>query len=212
MSGTQHDHCRRPGRALLRLAAGWIAAAAASAALLAACGGSSGTASTGAGTPSSGTVTGSSPAAPASTSAAQATGGSMGCLAGSWQTQSVSVPQVKLTGGAGGTLTVSGTGAFTVNYAGMQPMTFSYNGVKGSMQYSGEATGQLRVSGDQLTGVTQASTFKVKSQINGVSMNLPLPKVKPGTKAPWIGYSCSGNTLKLIDPPPGGSLTLTRTS
>ena len=215
MSGTQHDHYRRPRRARLRPAAGWVAAAAASAALLAACGGSSGTTSTGAGTSSSGTVTGSSPstsAAPASASAAQATGGSMGCLAGSWQTQSVSVPQVKLTGGAGGTLTVSGTGAFTVNYAGMQPMTFSYNGVKGSMQYSGQATGQLKVSGNQLSGVTQASTFKVKSQINGVSMNLPLPKVKPGTKAPWIGYSCSGNTLKLINPPPGGSLTLTRTS
>jgi hypothetical protein len=136
----------------------------------------------------------------------------MGCLAGTWQTNSVSIPQVKLSGGAGGTLTISGTGAFAVNYNGIQPMTFSYNGVKGSMRYSGQASGQLRVSGNKLSGVTQSSTFKVKSQINGVSFNLPLPKVVPGSKVPWVGYTCSGNTLTLINPPPGGSWSMTRTS
>jgi hypothetical protein len=39
-----------------------------------------------------------------------------------------------------------------VNYHGIQPMTFSYNGVKGSMQYSGQASGQLRVSGNNERG------------------------------------------------------------
>jgi hypothetical protein len=136
----------------------------------------------------------------------------MGCLAGTWTTASVNVPQVKLSGGQGGTLTITGTGAFNINYAGIQPMTFDYNGVKGSMQYSGQADGQLRLNGSKLSGVTQSSTFKVKSEIDGRSFSLPLPKVKEGTTAPWIGYTCSGNTLTLIDPPPGGGLTLTRTS
>jgi hypothetical protein len=131
-------------------------------------------------------------------------------VAGTWKTGSISVPQVKVSGGQGGTLTISGTGAFDINYDGIQPMTFDDNGVKGSMQYRGQATGQLRLDGSKLSGVTQSSTFKVTSQINGHSFSLPLPKVRPGTAAPWIGYTCSGGTLTLIDPPPGGSITLTR--
>jgi hypothetical protein len=224
MSGTYEDRRQRRGghriALLLRPAAGWAAAVAASATLLAACGGAPGSSSTAGTTPSSGTVTGApataTGAAPASaaptTSAAQAAGGSMGCLAGTWRTNSISVPQVHASGGAGGILTISPGGAFSVNYNGIQPMTFNYNGVKGSMQYSGQASGQLHVSGDKLSGVTRSSTFNVKSQINGVAMNLPLPKVTPGTTAPWIGYTCAGNTLTLIQPSPGGSWTLTRTS
>jgi hypothetical protein len=181
-------------------------------ALVAACGGSSSSSGGAAAVPSSGTVTGSPVASSPTAAATQAAGGSMGCLAGTWRTNSVSVPQVKLSGGAGGTLTISSTGSFVVNYDGMQPMTFSENGVKGSMQYSGQASGQLRVSGTKLSGATQSSTFKVKSKINGVTVNLPIPKVTPGTTAPWVGYTCSGNTLTLIDPPPGGSLSMTRTS
>jgi hypothetical protein len=223
MSGThdgrRHGRRGRPIAALLRPSAGWAAAAAASATLLVACGGASGPAGTAGGTPSSGTVTGApatTSAAPAvsaatTTPAAQAAGGSMGCLAGTWRTNSISVPAVHASGGAGGMLTVSPTGAFSINYNGIKPMTFSYNGVKGSMQYSGQASGQLQVSGDKLSGVTQSSTFSVKSQINGVAINLPLPKVAPGTTAPWTSYTCSGNTLTLVPPPPGGSWTLTRT-
>jgi hypothetical protein len=200
--------------------AGWAAAAVATAALLTACGGSSGSAST----PSSGSSAGSSspggataaasaaPTASPATSSGQAAGGSIGCLAGTWRTNSISLPQVKASGGAGGMLTVSGTGAFSVNYSGIQPMSFSDNGVKGSIQYSGQASGQLQVSGSRLSGTTQSSTFKVKSKINGVSFNLPLPKVTAGTKAPWVGYTCSGDTLTLIEPPPGGSWSMTRVS
>jgi hypothetical protein len=134
----------------------------------------------------------------------------MGCLAGTWATNTISIPEFKVSGGQGGTLTVSGTGAFDIDYADMGPMTFDDNGVKGSMQYRGQAAGQLRLDGSKLSGVTQSSTFAVTSKINGHSFNLPLPKVRPGTTAPWIGYTCSGSTLTLIDPPPGGSLTLTR--
>jgi hypothetical protein len=185
-------------------------------ALLAACGGSSSPAG-GASTPSGSTATGSpaasSPAASSPSAAAtQAAGGSLGCLAGTWRTNSISLPEFKASGGAGGMLTVGSTGAFTVNYSGIQPMTFSFDGVKGSMQYSGQASGQLRVSGGKLSGVTQSSTFNVKSQMNGESFTLPLPKVKAGTAAPWVGYTCSGNTLTLIEPAPGGTWTLTRTS
>jgi hypothetical protein len=136
----------------------------------------------------------------------------MGCLAGTWRTNSISLPQIKASGGAGGIVTIGSTGAFAVNYNGIQPMTFSFDGVKGSMQYSGQASGQLRVSGNKLSGVTQSSTFNIKSQINGVSTTLPLPKVKPGTTVPWIGYTCSGNTLTLIQPAPGGTWSMTRTS
>jgi hypothetical protein len=136
----------------------------------------------------------------------------MGCLAGTWRTNSISIPQVKASGGAGGAVTISSTGAFTVNYDDIQPMTFSYNGVNGSMQYSGQAAGQLHVSGTKLSGVTTSSTFKVKSKVNGVSVNVPLPEATAGSTAPWIGYTCSGNTLTLLEPPPGGSWTLTRTS
>jgi hypothetical protein len=183
-------------------------------ALLAACGGSS---SPAASAPSGGTATGSpaatSPAASSPSAAAtQAAGGSMGCLAGTWRTNSINLPAFKASGGGGGTITIGGTGAFTVNYNGIQPMTFNYNGVKGSMQYSGQASGQLRVSGNNLSGVTQSSTFNVKSQINGVSFRLPLPKVKAGSTAPWVGYTCSGNTLTLIEPQSAGTWSLTRTS
>jgi hypothetical protein len=136
----------------------------------------------------------------------------MGCLAGTWQTNSISLPEFKASGGAGGTITIGGSGAFTVNYNGIQPMTFSFNGNKGSMQYSGQASGQLRLSGSKLSGVTQSSSFSVKSKINGVSFTLPLPKVKAGAAAPWVGYTCSGSTLTLIEPAPGGTWSLTRTS
>jgi hypothetical protein len=221
MLGTHDDRRQRRGghriAAWPRPAAGWAVAAAASATLLAACGGSSGSAGTADSTPSSGTVTPApASAAPASAaptaSVAQAAGGSMGCLAGTWRTNNISVPQVHASGGSGGILTVSPGGAFLINYDGIKPMTFSFSGGKGTMQYSGQASGQLHVTGDKLSGVTQSSSFNVKSQINGVAFNLPLPKVTPGSTAPWIGYTCSGNTLTLIQPPPGGTWTLTRTS
>jgi hypothetical protein len=179
-------------------------------ALVAACGGSTGSAGT-ASTPS-GSAASASPAASPSAAATQAAGGSVGCLAGTWRTNSISFPAAKASGGAGGMLTISGTGAFTVNYADIQPMTFSYNGVSGSIQYSGQASGQLEVSGSKLTGVTKSSTFHVKSDVNGASVNLPLPKVEAGTAAPWVGYTCSGNTLTLLEPPPGGTWSLTRAS
>jgi hypothetical protein len=186
-------------------------------ALLAACGGSSSSAGGAASTPSDGAATGSpaasSPAASSPSGAAtQAAGGSLGCLAGTWRTNSISLPEFKASGGAGGMVTIGSTGAFAVNYNGIQPMTFSFNGVKGSMQYNGQASGQLRVSGNKLSGVTQSSTFNVKSKINGVSFNLPLPKVTAGSAAPWVGYTCSGNTLTLIEPASDGTWSLTRTS
>jgi len=215
MSGTQRQ-LRVGGRAARPSWSG-DALAAAAAALLAACGASGGSAGTAASTPpagSSAASTGGSPttsAAPA-TSAAQAAGGSMGCLAGTWRTNSISLQRFKASGGAGGTLTVGDTGSFTVNYSGIRPMTFSYNGVKGSMQYSGQESGQLKVSGSKLSGTTQSSSFKVRSQINGVSFNLPLPKVAPGTSAPWVGYTCSGNTLTLIEPAHDGTWSMTRVS
>ncbi len=99
-----------------------------------------------------------------------------------------------------------------MNYGRIQPMTFNYNGIKGSMQYSGQASGQLRVSGSKLSGDTQSSTFNVKSEINGASFSLPLPKVKAGNTAPWVGYTCAGSSLTLLLPPPGGSWSMTKTS
>src|ERR1700735_5011520 len=139
MLGTHDD--RRPRRGGLRItevlrpAAGWAVAAAASATLLAACGGSPGSAGTADSTPSSGSVTGASaaasaarpPPAPPTAPAPQAAGGSMGCLAGTWRTNNISVPQVHASGGSGGILTVSPGGAFLFNYDGMQPMTFSFS-------------------------------------------------------------------------------------
>jgi hypothetical protein len=135
----------------------------------------------------------------------------MGCLAGTWRSNSISDPQLGLSGGAGGILTVSSDGAFVVDYSSVQPMTFDYHGVKGSMQYSGKASGQLRVRGDKLSGVTRSSTFAVKSMINGVSMTLPLPKVAPGTSVPWQTFSCSGSTLTLVNKAPAPSWSMTRT-
>jgi hypothetical protein len=190
--------------------AGTAAAAAALLTLLAACGGSSSPASSSSGSPASAPSNTAAAASSPSAVATQAAGGSMGCLAGTWTTSNISAPEIKLSGGQGGTLTISGTGAFDIDYADIKPMTFEDNGLKGSMQYRGQATGQLKLDGSKLSGVTQSSTFKVTSQINGHSFSLPLPKVRPGTTAPWIGYTCTGNTLTLIDPPPGGSMTLTR--
>jgi len=192
--------------------AGTAAAAAALLTLLDACGGSSSPASNSSGSPASAPSNTAAAASSPSAVATQAAGGSMGCLAGTWRTNNISVPQVHASGGSGGILTVSPGGAFLINYDGIKPMTFSFSGGKGTMQYSGQASGQLHATGDKLSGVTQSSSFNVKSQINGVAFNLPLPKVTPGTTAPWIGYTCSGNTLTLIPPPPGGTWTLTRTS
>ena len=188
-------------------AGGWVTAAAASAVLLAGCGGS--TTST-AGSTSSGGSSAATSASPAA-SAAPAAGGSIGCLTGTWRSNNISDPQLGLSGGAGGTLTVSSGGAFAINYDGVQPMKFHYHGVKGSMQYSGQASGQLRVSGDKLSGVTRSSTFAIKSMINGVSFSLPLPKVSPGASVPWQTFSCAGNTLTLINKAPAASWTMSRT-
>jgi hypothetical protein len=198
------SHGRRAG---LYHAGGWVTAAAAAAALLAACGGSSAATSTAGNTSSGGGTTSASPAV----SAAPAAGGSMGCLTGAWRSNSISDPQLGLSGGAGGTLTVSGTGAFTINYGDVQPMKFHYHGVKGSMRYSGQASGELRVRGDKLSGVTRSSTFAVRSTINGVSFNVPLPKVSPGASVPWQTFSCSGNTLTLVNKAPAPSWSMTRT-
>jgi hypothetical protein len=38
------------------------------------------------------------------------------------------------------------------------------------------------------------------------------PKVTAGTQAPWVGYTCSGNTLTLIEPSPGGTWSMSRVS
>ena len=137
----------------------------------------------------------------------------MGCLAGTWRTNNISAPQMQASGGAGGTLTVSRGGAFAINYDGIKPMTFQLpRRARGRCSTAGRRAASCSVDGDKLSGVTQSSTFNVKSQINGVSFNLPLPKVSPGSPAPWIGYTCAGNTLTLIHTPPGGAWTLTRTS
>jgi len=136
----------------------------------------------------------------------------MGCLTGTWRSTSIKDPELKLTGGTGGTLTISSNGAFVVNYSGVRPMTFSEDGLKGSMTYSGQATGQLRVNGGKLSGTTRTSTFAVKSKINGTSFKLPLPKVVAGSKAPWQAFSCSGDTLSLINPSPAPTWKWIRTS
>lgn len=191
-------------------AASLAVAAAALAAVLTACGGSSGSSGTTAST-SSGTST-TSVAPSATPSAAAAGGGSIGCLAGTWRSTSIRASGLNITGGAGGVLTISGNGAFVVNYSGIQPMTFTLNGLKGSMTYSGQATGQLRVNGSKLSGTTRTSTFAVKSDINGTSFKLPLPKVVAGASAPWQSFTCSGNTLALINPTPAATWNWTRTS
>lgn len=136
----------------------------------------------------------------------------MGYLAGTWRSSRVSVASLKVSGGAAGVLTVGESGAFTADYGGIQPMKFSDDGLAGTMQYRGKVTGQLHASGNKLTGTTSSSTFRVRSQVNGTSFSLPLPKVAAGTTVPWLSYTCSGNSLTLITAPPASTWYLTRTS
>jgi hypothetical protein len=57
----------------------------------------------------------------------------MGCPAGIWRANPISFPCIAISG-AGGMLTISSSGAFDVNYRHIQPVTFSYNDVKGPVQ------------------------------------------------------------------------------
>jgi hypothetical protein len=124
----------------------------------------------------------------------------MGCLAGTWRSTSLSDPSIKVSGGAGAVLTVSSSGAFTMNENATKPMTISYNGINGTMRYRGLETGQFRISGNRLSGTTTTSTFSVKSKVNGVNINIPVPQATPGSTVPFLSFTCSGNTLTLVAP------------
>ena len=75
------------------------------------------------------------------------------CVAGDWRTTALSADagnnsaNVDLTGGSGIAVRISGTGATTVDFSGMQPITFTAKvagaDVRGQFTYAGTATGQI---------------------------------------------------------------------
>jgi hypothetical protein len=219
MSGNAHDRAReKESRSAdrrcpnLPRSAGLAFAAATLAILAAACGGSSGSAgSAGAGAAAS-TSSGNSPSASPSAAAAAAAGGSMGCLAGSWRSNNVSDANLHIVGGAGAILTISGNGHFVMNAAGMKPLTAAEAGIKTSMRFVGQESGVFRVSGNKLTGTYHPGNLTVRASFGGTTINLPLSKFsKDSNGVAWESFSCSGNTLTMINPPPASSWTFSRT-
>jgi Lipocalin-like domain len=137
----------------------------------------------------------------------------MGCLTGTWRSNSLTDARLSLKGGSGAVLTISGNGTFVMNADSMHSMSFSQSGLHGSISFSGQETGTFRVSGTKLTGVYHLGTFAASSDVNGIKFKLPLSKFGEGNKAlGWQSFNCSGNTLTMINPPPASTWTFTRTS
>ena len=93
----------------------------------------------------------------------------------------------------------------------MKPMTFAQSGLSGSMKFSGQETGHFVARGTRLTGKYHPENFAATSEVNGVKFSIPLRKFTNGSSAVgWESFSCSGNKLTMINPPPASSWTFTR--
>lgn len=194
--------------------AGLIALPAIAGLLLSACGGSSGGSSSAqsGSSPSSGaggsspTVSASAGAAsspvPGSTPTTLAGGGSFGCLAGHWTSQDLVLKEKgspTARGGSGVGLTISGSGAMTMDAANMTWINMSVGGQSGRIRYRGTATGQLFVKGNKLSGTNGQNNLILIGNIAGHKMNMPLKDYGAGDKTiSWTSFNCTNSTLQMF--------------
>jgi hypothetical protein len=191
---------------------GLIAVPAVAGLLLAACGGSSGGSSalSGGSSPSSGSGGGASstPSAAASspdtsaTTPTTATGGGLGCLSGHWTSQDMVIKEAGSPtshGGSGVGLTISGSGAMTMDASNMSWITINSGAASGKMRYRGTDTGQLFVKGNKLSGKQGQNNLILQGNVAGHKINMPLKDYTGGANTlSWTKYSCSGSTLRML--------------
>lgn len=175
--------------------------------LLSACGGSGGGSSSallsssppaGGGTPSAAP---SSPV-PTSTPTTLSGGGSFGCLAGHWTSQDLVLKEKggpPARGGSGVGLTISGSGAMTMDTSHMSWIQLSAAGENGRIRYRGTDTGQLLVNGNKLSGKNNHNDLILIGDIAGHKMNMPLKDYSTGDKTlAWTNFNCTSSTLQLF--------------
>jgi hypothetical protein len=163
------------------------------------------------------------------------TGTAASCLVGTWKTTGVAGSLTgngvngSLTGGGGTTLTIASDGKTTVNFDGMQPITFTFavpsGDVKGAFVYGGKVNGTVRTPTGETSG-TWEPTGSVDFGALTVTVDIASPSaVRLADKLPlaqFVGtgsadtgnavdgqpilkkstYKCSGNKLEL-GPPAG---------
>jgi hypothetical protein len=136
----------------------------------------------------------------------------MGCLAGTWRSDDITDPHLSLKGGAGAVLTISGDGGFTMNTSSMKPVKGTEQGISATMRYTGQESGHFRVSGAKLVGTSySAGDMTVDSTVDGQTFTMPMSDFsKDAHGMGWESFSCSGNTLTMINPPPASSWSFTR--
>jgi hypothetical protein len=186
---------------------------------------------------SSGASTGASTGASAGASSGpSAPGVANPCVVGTWKSTGMNGTfdaggaRGSASGGGGLTLTVAGNGGTVVDFAGMQPVTFTTTAagteIKGQFAYGGKVTGAVAAPPTATTtgvwkpvGTTDWSSLTVTvdmiSPVNGRVFDQVKIADFAGAGGGQTGgsvdvqpilreaaYECSGNTLKL-GPPPG---------
>jgi hypothetical protein len=190
---------------------------------------------------SAGSSNGAAAGASAGASAGAATGASAAgvansCVVGNWKSTGVDLTfdaggaRGSASGGSGVLLSVAGSGATVVDFAGMQPVAFTTTAagaeIKGQFAYGGKVNGAVQVPASATTtgvwkpvGTTDWSTLTVTVDMVSPVSGRVFDHVKIADFASAGGgqtggsvdaqpilreatYECSGNTLKL-GPPPG---------
>jgi hypothetical protein len=200
----------------------------------------------GSATPGASGSTGASGGASTGTSPGSATGSATGtptpgvadsCVAGNWKSTGINgafdagAARGSVSGGSGVLVNVANSGATVVDFAGMQPVTFTTNAggseLKGQFLYGGKVTGPVSVPAGTPTGVWKPAgptdwtgltvTVDMISPITGRIVDHVKVADFAGSEGGQTGgsvdvqpflrestYECSGNTLKL-GPPPGAT-------
>ncbi len=192
-------------------------------------------------TSTSGGTAGATPsaAAPTSASSTASSGTVASCVVGTWKasgmsrTDTVAGTAINSSGGGGFTLTINPDGSATVDFAGMQPITFSSTAgatkVEGMYVHGGQVKGAVQTTATSDTAGTLEPTGTVDWSALTVTVDLSSPvKLKvfdnvkisdfTGSGAAQVGsavdtqpvlrksmYDCGGSTLKLS--PPAGVTT-----
>jgi hypothetical protein len=171
-----------------------------------------------AGCTSTGTA-GGSPSASAPTTAtttAPASGGAApACLVGTWKasgvdrTENVAGATVKANGGGGFTLTIGSDGAMTVDFTGMQPVTFDTtvagSQIKGQYVHGGKVMGTIRATSTSGTAGTIEPVGTVDWSSLTVTVDLTSPaklRVFDNVKISDVTGSGAAQTGNAVDTQP----------
>src|SRR6266545_1856638 len=154
-------------------------------------------------TSTSGGTAGGSPSPTAPTGVASSSGGAVpACLVGTWKatgmdrTDNVAGAEIKSSGGGGFTLTISPDGSATVDFTGMQPITFASKAgnteIKGQYSHGGKVMSALKATPTSDTAGTFEPTGTGAAQAGNAVDTTPILRKNM--------YDCGGTTLKLSPP------------